>query len=53
MYVLVYSNNGHEKPIYQSTNLQDVQLRMQRHIRSVGAGSVEIREVEHEEKKKA
>ncbi|MGE4552869.1 MAG: hypothetical protein AB7D57_07135 [Desulfovibrionaceae bacterium] len=44
MYELVYCCNGHEKPIYISTILLDVQLRMQRHIRSIGAGSVEIRE---------
>lgn len=50
MYVLVYTNNGHEKPLYQSDNLLEVQLRMQRHIRSIGAGSVEIREVKPKKK---
>lgn len=45
MYVLMYCCNGHEKAIFVSDILLDVQLRMQRHIRSIGAGSVEIREV--------
>ncbi|MEF2143800.1 MAG: hypothetical protein V3573_00010 [Desulfovibrionaceae bacterium] len=43
--LVIIQSSGSEKPIYASPNKPEVELQLQKHVRSLAPGLAEIREV--------